>query len=64
MDGKTGCLFKYADVDDLALKTELVLDDVSVAKTMGENAFDAIKEKYSPEAHYAQLVSLFNKVIA
>lgn len=64
VDGKTGCLFKYADVDDLALKTELVFDDVSVAKTMGENAFDAIKEKYSPEAHYAQLVSLFNKVIA
>lgn len=64
VDGKTGCLFKYGDIDDLAAKTEFMLRDESGAKSMGENAFDSIREKYSPEAHYAQLMSLFKKVIA
>lgn len=63
-DGQTGCLFKYADVDDLSDKIEFMLNNESDAKTMGENAFADIKDKYSPDAHYVQLISLFNKTIA
>ncbi len=64
VNGKTGCLFRYADADDLADKIEFMLKNQSNAKDMGENAFAAIKEKYAPEVHYEQLIALFKKTIA
>ena len=33
------------------------------AKKMGENGYKLIETVYSPEAHYQQLVEVFNKVL-
>ena len=59
VDGETGCLFKYGDVDNLADKAEKILKGEMNAKEMGEKAFAVLKDKYAPQAHYAQLMSLF-----
>ena len=59
VDGETGCLFKYGDFDNLADKAEKILKGEMNAKEMGEKAFAVLKDKYAPQAHYAQLISLF-----
>ncbi|MBR3852539.1 MAG: glycosyltransferase family 4 protein [Fibrobacter sp.] len=59
VNGETGCLFKYGDADDLADKTEKILKGEMSAEEMGAKAFAVLKDKYVPDAHYAQLIALF-----
>ena len=62
VNGETGFLFKYGDVNDLADKTEMIIKNTMSAKVMGEKAFAVLKDKYIPVSHYTQLISLFNEI--
>jgi len=63
VDGETGYLFDYADVDVLAEKARLAISDMEKTKVMGEKAFAVLCDKYSPKTHYKQLISLFERVV-
>jgi len=62
VNGETGFLFKYGDVNDLADKTKMIVKNTMSAKVMGEKAFAVLKDKYIPVSHYTQLISLFNEI--
>lgn len=62
-NGETGLTFKYADTNDLIEKVVYLLSNVDKAKSMGEQAYHTLMEKYSPETHYKQLMSLFNQFV-
>ena len=55
--------FKYADAKDLITKVQYMFKHQEEAKKMGENGYKLIETVYSPEAHYQQLVEVFNKVL-
>ena len=59
MDNITGLTFKYADVMDFRRKVKYMFDNPEQARLMGENAYKMLSEKYSPEAHYQQLMTVF-----
>lgn len=62
-DGKTGMKFKYADLDDLRRCITYMMENPDEARAMGENAYELIETKYSPESHYKQLMEVFGKVV-
>lgn len=59
MDNITGLTFKYADVMDFRRKVKYMFDNPEQARLMGENAYKMLSEKYSPEVHYQQLMTVF-----
>ena len=63
IDGETGSLFEYADVDDLSAKIEFMFNNVDEARRMGENAYEKICNEYSPEKHYGQLMGVFKRLV-
>lgn len=62
-DKKTGLLFKYRDISDLAEKANKLFDDVELAKQLGENAYSRIDEVYSANVHYDKLMRVFEEVV-
>lgn len=62
-NGETGLTFKYADIDDFRNKIKYMFDNPQQVKAMGENAYTEITNKYSPDVHYKQLMSLFRKFV-
>lgn len=62
-DNQTGLTFHYADISDFKSKIKFMFDNVEKAKYMGENGYEQVLTLYSPQQHYKQLFSLFNKVI-
>ena len=62
-NAETGLKFKYADAKDLITKVQYMFKHQEEAKKMGENGYKLIETVYSPEAHYQQLVGVFNKVL-
>lgn len=59
-DGVTGLTFKYKNVADLRNRIEEMAGAPALAKQLGQNAYDALITKYSPESHYSQLIEVFN----
>lgn len=62
-EGDNGLLFKVGDYQDLKEKVTTVFNDPEMAVRMGNNAYTKIGNEYSPETHYASLVSVFNNVL-
>lgn len=62
-EGNTGMKFRYADLDDFRRCVSYIMEHPEAAKSMGENAYQLIETKYSPESHYNKLIVLMNKVI-
>jgi len=54
-----GLTFKYKDVDDLKRCVDIMANDPLLAKRLGENAYETIISKYSPEIHYTKLMKVF-----
>lgn len=48
-NGKTGLLYRYADIDDLALKIEELLKNTGLRKEMGDEARRTIFKEYTIE---------------
>lgn len=61
VNNKTGLLFKRGDSDDLREKSTLLMDDQSLARELGDNAFNALSSNFTPEIHYRSLMKIFDK---
>jgi glycosyltransferase involved in cell wall biosynthesis len=62
-DGRTGLTFRYKDVEDLRGKIAYMYGHRDEAICMGEAAFRQLVERYSPKAHYEQLMRLFDRIL-
>lgn len=62
-DYETGLKFQYADIDDFRQKIIYMFEHIDEAKTMGENGYKLVETVYSPNAHYEQLMKVFEKVM-
>lgn len=60
---ETGLKFEYANVDDLRNRINWMFNHLEEAKVMGENGYKLIESIYSPDAHYNELVNVFNTVL-
>ncbi len=63
-DGETGLTFRYGDAADLCQKVAHLLSHEDEARRMGENAYRMLTERYTAEAHYEKLFSLFQDVMS
>ncbi|PRD46899.1 hypothetical protein C5745_13360 [Sphingobacterium haloxyli] len=58
----TGLLFENKNVNSLKEKVDFLFQNSSEAKRIGKNCGLKIREKYSAEDHYNELMSVFEKV--
>lgn len=61
-DGYNGYLFTPGDAQELAEKIRR-LDDDGLAAEMGANGRKKLEDQFSPSAHYASLMQLFERII-
>ncbi|MBU1012527.1 MAG: glycosyltransferase family 4 protein [Bacteroidetes bacterium] len=62
-DGVNGLLFSPGDYIDLAHKIKILSLNKDLCFQLGENGYQKLIEKYSPEIHYDQLISIYRQVI-
>lgn len=62
-EGKTGMKFKYSDLTDLIRCITFMMEHIADAKVMGENAYQLIETKYSPQTHYSALISMMEDIL-
>jgi len=62
-DGVNGLLFSPGDPVDLADKISSLSSNEDLCFRLGENGYRKLVEKYSPEIHYKQLISIYKQVI-
>ena len=63
-DGETGLLFEAGNADDLARKLTWAEANPAAMREMGANARREYQEKYTPEANYRQLMTIYADAIA
>lgn len=63
LDGFNGMLFRPGDADDLADKIEKLDSNGNLIEEMGNNSRHLLQERFSAEAHYKLLMSLFQSCI-
>lgn len=61
-DGKNGYLFTPGNVEDLISKINMIDNDENIIK-MGEYSKCILREKFSEEKHYSELLKVFEKVL-
>ncbi|MFH0898445.1 MAG: glycosyltransferase family 4 protein [bacterium] len=62
-DHQTGLLFEPDDVDSLIEKIELLLDNPTLAKTLGENAYHLAHQHFSNEANLTKVLDFYQDVL-
>jgi glycosyltransferase involved in cell wall biosynthesis len=60
--GKTGLLYRTGDVEQLAAAIEFLSSRPDVAEKMGRAGQEQVRQKHTPEAHYATLVGLYERL--
>ena len=61
-DGKNGFLVKYKDIDDLYNKLNLLAKNNLLCKSLGENAYNDIKNKFSINEMIDKIETVYNNV--
>ena len=61
-DGKTGLLFEPKNTPKIASCIRLLAEHPEKAQEMGENARKLCEEKYTPEAHWQQFLTIAESV--
>jgi glycosyltransferase involved in cell wall biosynthesis len=61
--GEDGLLVKPGDVDDLAEKIQILLNDLQRRREMGERGRDKVEEKYAWQKIIPRLVQVYEKVL-
>ncbi len=61
-DGERGLLFRPGDPDDLARTAARLAADPVGAARMGAAGFRLARERFSPQAHYDELTTLYERV--
>ena len=62
-DGQTGLLYQTGNVDQLASVLRLLLSKPRLAEKMGRAGWNVVRQRHSPESHYQQLLSFYERVI-
>jgi glycosyltransferase involved in cell wall biosynthesis len=60
--GKTGLLYKTGDVDELVAAIQFLSAQPELADKMGRAGHDHVRRRYTPDAHYAVLSSLYKRL--
>ena len=60
--GKTGLLYKTGDVDELVSAIQFLSAHPELADKMGRAGHDHVRRRYTPDAHYAVLSSLYRRL--
>jgi len=63
IDGKTGFLAPYADADFLVQKLELLLDDIALAKSMGERGRRRVEQDFSLNRMKKEYIDLYYSLV-
>lgn len=63
-DGKNGLLVPPGDFKTLAKKIERVSENKSLARSLGENGFNTVSEKFSEETMMNKIESLYEEVLS
>ena len=61
-DGKNGFLFELGNVEQLKEKI-LKMDNDDLVRKIGENNVETLKENYSLDKHYKNLINIFNELL-
>lgn len=61
--GISGILYKTGNVAELASAIQFLTSQPVIAERMGQAGRELLREKYSPEKHYQELVDLYKRVI-
>lgn len=61
--GEDGLLVRPGDIDDLAEKTQMLLDDPQRRREMGERGRDKVEEKYAWPKIIPRLVQVYEEVL-
>ena len=62
-DNNNGFLFNHNDALDLANKIEFVYKHPEVAIKLGQNAFEQMRNKYSIDKYYRDLMNVFKSLV-
>lgn len=62
--GETGLLYRTGDVNQLAATIRLLGAKPELAEKMGRAAWEMVRQRYTPEAHYEKLLSLYRGLAA
>jgi glycosyltransferase involved in cell wall biosynthesis len=60
--GKTGLLYRTGDVEQLAATIKFLSSEPDLADKMGRAGREQVRQRRSPEAHYATLVGLYERL--
>ena len=61
-DGKNGFLFEIGNVEQLKEKI-LKMDNDDLVRKIGENNVETLRENYSLDKHYKNLINIFNELL-
>jgi glycosyltransferase involved in cell wall biosynthesis len=62
-DGKNGLLFKMADVDQLAEKMSILINNAELRLEMGKNAREKVENEYSIAKHKERLFKFYDEMM-
>jgi glycosyltransferase involved in cell wall biosynthesis len=62
-EGTTGLLYEVGNVNQLARAIQYLDDQPELAQKMGIAGRELVRQRYSPEAHYERLVTLYQRAI-
>ena len=60
---KTGLLFEYNNVQELAEKINYLFDNKDVAREFGNNAKDFARQEFGKQRYYEELMKIYNKLV-
>ena len=60
---KTGLLFEYNNVQELAEKINYLFDNKDIAKEFGDNAKELARQEFTKEKYYDELMKIYNKLV-
>jgi glycosyltransferase involved in cell wall biosynthesis len=61
--GKTGLLYRTGDVEQLAAAIGFLSSRPDLAEKMGREGQEQVRQRHTPEAHYATLVGLYERLV-
>ncbi len=61
--GKTGLLYRPGDHDELASRIAFLCSQPRLIRSMGEAGYELVRQRHSPEKHYAALVELYTSLL-
>ena len=60
-DNRSGLVYKYDDIDDLANKMKVLFEDEKLVEEYGKNAKEDTIKLYGKEVYYKELINIYNK---